>query len=257
MAWIEVHQSLRGNKKLSKLCELLSIRSEAHAIGYLVCLWMWALDNAPDGNLEGISDKIIINASAYKGTKKIYFVDALIESGFINRERALHNWLEYAGRLLERRKANADRMRVARRKAREESEALESDACGAHAGLPYPTIPNHTTEGKNNQSLAEYARERKRAERALSARLIWMESLPGICREACGAEAESLVYWLLNESGANDDQICCALEYMRMRHHEDNLRRPKEYVKSLIKDWKARGLFTREDIESNREQYLT
>jgi DNA replication protein DnaD len=44
---------------------------------------------------------------------------------------------------------------------------------------------------------------------------------------------------------------------MRTRHDEDNLRRPKEYVKSLIKDWKTRGLYTREDIESNREQYLT
>ena len=46
MAWIEVHQSLRGHKKL---------KCEAHAIGYLVCLWMWALDNAPDGNLEEIN----------------------------------------------------------------------------------------------------------------------------------------------------------------------------------------------------------
>jgi hypothetical protein len=259
MAWIEVHQSLRGNKKLLEFCELLNIKCEAHAVGYLVCLWLWALDNAPDGDLKGISNRIIAGAAAFRGEKKLIFVDALIESGFINRERALHNWLDYAGRLMERRRANAERMRAARRMAKGEDEARDPGACNARAGLPYPTEPNHTNltyEGMNNLSLADGARERKRAERALRVRAAWMENLPGLCRDACGDGAEGLVYWLLNESGANDDQICCAIEYMRARHLAGNLRKPREYIKALLKDWNAKDLYTMEGIRNNREDFF-
>ena len=315
MAWIEVHQSLRGNKKLSKFCELLNIKNEAHAIGYLVCLWMWAVDNSPDGNLEGINDNIIAQASSYRGLDKARFVDALIEAGFLDENCALHDWMDYAGRLIERRQVNADRMREARRKRKEESEALNENACDERAGLPYPTvpnptIPNPTTEGRtiNLQPLysaresgqaavvgadsisarpeeentcerkrvavvgagsisvdadsitarteADLALERKRAERARIARLIWMEGLPDLCRDACGDEAEYLVRWLLNDSGANDDQICLALEYMRVRHLAGNLRFPVKYIKALIKDWQDRGLVTTEAIRRDREEFF-
>ena len=262
MAWIEVHQSLRGHKKLSKLCELLNIKCEAHAVGYLVCLWMWALDNAPDGNLEGISDKIIINASSYNGTKKEIFVNSLIESGFLNEERALHDWFDYAGRLMEKRQVNAERMRAARRKAKEEKDVQTQDACGEREGLPYPTVPNRTqpdqtTEGRNNQQQLVYiTREQKQAKRAFWARLAWMEGLPDLCRDACGEDTESLVYWLLYGSGANDDQICCALEYMQKRHLAGDLRKPKEYVMALIKDWQDKGLDTADDIQKNREDFF-
>ena len=296
MAWIEVHQSLRGHKKLSKLCELLNIKCEAHAVGYLVCLWLWAVDNAPDGNLAGINDRIIANAAAFTREKKANFVGALMESGFLNKERALHDWLDYAGRLIERRQANTERMRAARRKAKEKTDVNEQGACDTCAGLPYPTVPNRTQpnqnlEGRNNNQqpgnsacaravgadsisapipdsitapdsksapVSVYiTREQKRAKRAFWSRIAWMEGLPSMCQDACGEDAAGLVNWLLFESGANDEQICSAFEYMQKRHLAGDLRKPMEYVMALIKDWQEKGLDTAEDIQRNREAFFS
>ena len=53
MAWIELHQSLPTHRKLGKLKRLLKIKTP-QAVGHLAMLWLWCIDNAPDGNLSGI-----------------------------------------------------------------------------------------------------------------------------------------------------------------------------------------------------------
>ena len=50
MAWMELHQSLPQNKKTLRLKRLLKIRTP-QAVGHLCMLWLWAIDNAPDGDL--------------------------------------------------------------------------------------------------------------------------------------------------------------------------------------------------------------
>ena len=56
MAWIEVHQALRGHKKTLSVRRELRLETEAQVIGHMVCLWMWALDNEPGGDLSGLDD---------------------------------------------------------------------------------------------------------------------------------------------------------------------------------------------------------
>ena len=56
MAWIELHQSLPQHRKLLALRDALGVRTPA-AIGHMCLLWLWALDNAPDGDLSALPAK--------------------------------------------------------------------------------------------------------------------------------------------------------------------------------------------------------
>ena len=51
MAWIESHQELRHHYKTKRLARELKV-TVAAAIGHLHCLWWWAIDFAPDGDLS-------------------------------------------------------------------------------------------------------------------------------------------------------------------------------------------------------------
>jgi hypothetical protein len=114
MAWIESHQSLGTHKKLFALCEKLKIK-RSEAIGILHLLWWWALDNAPDGDLSGVSDKVLAEVSGYIDGMSIrsgrrvdqrckQYGDALRSTGFIDSDGTLHDWHNYAGKLIEKRR---------------------------------------------------------------------------------------------------------------------------------------------------------
>ena len=53
MAWIELHQALPQHRKLLALRDALRLRTPA-ALGHMCLLWLWALDNAPDGDLSAL-----------------------------------------------------------------------------------------------------------------------------------------------------------------------------------------------------------
>ena len=119
--WIESHQSLRNHPKVKKAARIAGV-NEFEMIGRIHCLWWWALDYAPDGDLTNYSDDDIEAAVDWTGQPGL-FVRSMIECGFnghgglidvTQESREIHDWFEYAGKLLERRAANADRMREAR-----------------------------------------------------------------------------------------------------------------------------------------------
>lgn len=145
--WVESHQSLRNHPKVKKAARIAGI-NEFEMIGRLHCLWWWALDYAPDGNLTNYSDDDIEAAVDWQGQPGL-FARALIDCGFNGHgglinvtqdSREIHDWFDYAGKLLERRAANADRMREAR--------AMHvQNTSRARVGLPnQPNQPNQPTE---------------------------------------------------------------------------------------------------------------
>jgi len=86
------------------------------AIGLLHCLWWWALDYAPDGHLDRYDPLDIAIGAEWEGDPET-LLEALISCGFVDRREDglyLHDWMEYAGRLIERRRADAERKRAAR-----------------------------------------------------------------------------------------------------------------------------------------------
>ena len=106
MAWIEVHQSLREHRKLYSCADDLDIEPVL-LLGMLVSLWLWALDNTPDGGLDNISNRTIARATRWPEKKADQLMTALINNGWIDRSEsgglALHDWSEYGGKLTERR----------------------------------------------------------------------------------------------------------------------------------------------------------
>lgn len=54
MAWIEAHQELSNHRKIIRLKNLLKI-PKTEAIGTIMMLWWWSVDNAPSGDLSNIT----------------------------------------------------------------------------------------------------------------------------------------------------------------------------------------------------------
>jgi hypothetical protein len=97
MAWVAVYQQLLNHKKLRKFSKKLDV-SRHEAIGVLVSLWAWALDNTDKtGELEEVTKEDIAEAIFWKGdVKKLY--DALIKSEFLEEVDGkiyLHDWYDF------------------------------------------------------------------------------------------------------------------------------------------------------------------
>jgi hypothetical protein len=148
MAWIESHQSLRDHRKTKEFKRLLSIKTP-QAIGHLHLLWWWALDNAPDGNLNGINPADLSEVAEWSG-KPERFIEALKTAGFVDEDLHLHDWDDYAGKLITRRKANTERVREHRNALRNTNvtvtSPLRNGATVPNSTVPYSTQPNSTKE---------------------------------------------------------------------------------------------------------------
>lgn len=112
MAWIESHATLREHPKTKHLCRLLKLR-RWEGVGLLHFVWWWALDYAPEGDLSVWTDEDIADAVEWKREPAI-LIEALIAAGFLDEDRQIHDWYEFAERRIARRRANAERMRAKR-----------------------------------------------------------------------------------------------------------------------------------------------
>lgn len=135
-AWLESHQELREHPKTARLRRRLGV-SLPTAIGHLHLLWWWALDYAPSGHLSAYDPDVIADAAGWQDDPST-FVRALIGAGFLNDDMTIHDWDDYAGRLLDRREANAKRKRTARQTRR--AELLLQAASGGHPAGAMPDI---------------------------------------------------------------------------------------------------------------------
>lgn len=173
--WIQVYSNLIHHPKTTALADELGIRSadanpNAVAAGMLVSLWLWAAQNATDGDLSRCSDRAIAEAAEYK-KKPSAFVSALLQTRWLDESKKLHDWEQYASLLQDmndRQKANtAARVRRLRERRKQESavtvtpdveedvtqpeEPLNEDcnACNGYSNATVtlgnaPTLPNHT-----------------------------------------------------------------------------------------------------------------
>lgn len=120
MAYIEVRTTLPDHRKAKAAARELGMR-RPWLIGHLVCLWAWALDNVPlDGFIGGIADADLEEAAQWPEDRAGELVPALVDAGFIDDDaggRYLHDWEDYAGRLLKRREEDRAR-KAAERSAR-------------------------------------------------------------------------------------------------------------------------------------------
>ena len=126
MAWIELHQSLPQHRKLLALRDALGLRTPA-AIGHMCLLWLWALDNAPDGDLSALPAKQLAEICQYTGHRTGDLAAALRTSGFVDADGRLHDWGDYTGRLIDQRAASRERQRRRRARLRAAMEESKED----------------------------------------------------------------------------------------------------------------------------------
>ena len=163
MAFIESHQSLLTHRKTGRLMRALSI-SRLEAVGLLHALWWWSLDNAPEGVLAGIDVEDVAEGACWDREPQ-QLLDALVHAGFMDATDEgllLHDWMDYAGRLIEKRKSDAARKRAARTGS-DAGSGHPADVPRASGGRPadgagtlhYPTQPDTTAPKGNPVMIAE------------------------------------------------------------------------------------------------------
>ena len=146
MAWLQVHQTLKDHRKLFDAADELEI-TPPHMMGLLVSFWLWALDNAPKGDLAGITPRMIARAAQWDGEPE-KLAETLIRAGWIdeNEDGALeiHDWYEYAGKLIDQRQAEKERSARRRAAAASSSDDTPDDQTPT-AGQP-PADQNQAKE---------------------------------------------------------------------------------------------------------------
>lgn len=175
LAYIESHQTLRDHPKLKRLARMLGLK-RAHAVGHLHCLWWWALDYAQDGDVTHFADEDLADAAEWDGDPAA-FCRALEGcgvgggAGFLERTEddrlLLHDWWDYAGRLIDQRQKNAERMRQKRAGAHADAVSNEDSARATHVQRTFParagaTVPYQDT----NQDTDRETEQEQRAPEA-------------------------------------------------------------------------------------------
>ena len=160
MAWIESHQEMKDNPKTIRLARRLKIEVP-HAIGCLHCLWWWAISYAQDGTLYRYENLDIAYAMLWKGDPD-ELIEALKAERFLDVDEqglVIHDWWDYAGKLLEKRRSDSERKKnyaaasaTAPRNGRGISAETSRTADGTETGqngnstVPYSTVHNNTVK---------------------------------------------------------------------------------------------------------------
>jgi DnaD/phage-associated family protein len=216
-------------------------------------LWLWALDNAQDGDLSGFSPDEIAEVMEWTGKDPQKLINALIESGFLDDSMNIHNWHEYAGRLIEKRKTDAERKRTSRRKSdscpqdvRETSDVLPRDGAGNR------TLPYLTNSSRSSYNACARENEGPEAEKidpkkeALSQTMTYfMDNINHSPSSVCTQQ----IIEYTDIFGA--DMI---IEAMRIA--QDDNKRQWSYVHGILRQWEANGIHTIADVERERAEHM-
>lgn len=128
-----MYSNLPRHPKVSRLADELGLTSsqcspDAVAVGILVSLWTWAVQNAYDGDISRCSVRGIADACTWK-KKPEALVKALRAAGWLDDDMRLHDWEEYAVLLMdaedEKRVKTKERVKRYRQKKRNAEERQE------------------------------------------------------------------------------------------------------------------------------------
>jgi hypothetical protein len=144
-AWIELHQAVWTHRKTFELASLLGVE-DTYAAAHVIRLWSWALDNAPDGDLSHLSSRAVAYGAGWRGSAETLLA-ALVNVGWLNADHTIHDWHEYAGRLVERRRQDAERKRESRGHPADVRGMSNGTAAGVRRTVPDRTVPDLNRTG--------------------------------------------------------------------------------------------------------------
>jgi DnaD/phage-associated family protein len=236
LAWIELHQSLWTHKKTIMLAAELDI-PDMLAAAHIARLWTWALDNAPNGDLTGLPNRVVAVGAGWTGDPDA-FVNALIRAGWLDREDdrlMIHDWHDYAGRLIEKREQDRERKRKSRGRHADVTRTNE----GSHADVQRNlTVPNHTIPDINTPTTTNARDEEKDA-----------QVFRVFEQEGFGTLSSVLVDDLRDMIDTYSAEWVIRAMHEAVRSGKRNLR----YARAILKRWKNEGIDTPWEVKRNAE----
>lgn len=271
MAWIESNQEVGRHPKTKKLARLLDI-SVVTAVGHLHYLWWWALDFAQDGLLSKYDESDISEACVWEGDAK-FFVDMLVKSGYVDVTDDglfIHDWFDYAGRIVTQREITKDKTRERVKKYREKvSKSCNADvtrysnACNADVTpcnattVPYPTVPYPTLpiNNNNNNAREEFPAEKEPHEVTTMAigtsAINWAEKNWG--RMLSPGESGEIVAWC-DEFSTRGSQESDAVVVEALKQCDYASVRNVKYLRAVLTDWREAGVLTVANVEARETE---
>lgn len=163
MAWVSAHEGVRDHPKTRALSRKLQC-SRHEAIGILVTLWLWGLNNADrEGNVMNATADDIADGIMYRGQSTgqtaqeaaEHLMDSLISSGWIDVAEdghfILHDWDVWQDqwyKALDKRAKEAERKRK-QRQSGEESGQSEGQDVGQSEGQDDGTSEHNRNLNRN------------------------------------------------------------------------------------------------------------
>lgn len=126
--WIESQVTIGAHPKTKKLARHLEV-SVPTAVGHLHLLWHFAVEYARDGDLSKHDPEDVAIAAGWDGDPQV-FLEELRGCGWLDDDLSVHDWADYAGRLIEQQERDAER----KRKWREQRRGRDADAGGDATG---------------------------------------------------------------------------------------------------------------------------
>lgn len=164
--WLELHQEMPRHKKTLALARLLRV-DRRYAIGLMIDLWTWGLDNADrEGSLTGMTKEDIALALDWPTKKAAELLKALIDAGWLEQHGetyVLHDWSDYTGKLSDKRELkrqqDRDRQRKRREKLRDNPSKSDDDKRDGHAecGATSHEYHNDVTRDITHKSRVNHA----------------------------------------------------------------------------------------------------
>lgn len=265
MAWIELHQELREHKKLFACADELKV-GRMQMVGMLVSLWLWALDNAQDGSLEGISNRTIARVCDWSDKKADALIAALCKTGWLDKHDGayhIHDWFDYAGKLMESRKKDRERKRSRKKESDRNSDGIppeqprNSAATVHYSTVQYPTVPNNCG-GDGGECAREATAEELRSIGltpgvycGITGTVVrQVKHLTGALiadREPCAADFRNVFMRLLIEGGTATKDSCELLQYAFETAEAAGHKGDWAYINGVLDKLASRGITTTKD----------
>ena len=281
--WVQVYSNLPHHPKIARLADELGLSSAAvgmdtMAVGIVVSLWAWAIQNAYTGDLTDISDRVIAEACRWKKRPET-LVKALIAAGWIDADRHIHDWEEYSVLLLdaedERRQKTAERVRRYRNKKKSAADVTGNanvTVTGNASDTPSnaPTIPYHTIPVISPPTYAPAgacAREEPAAEITPAMRALAAASGNQEMAEGADPGLAKVMSFFLNRINATPsmtaieelgdfakamepDVIIAAMNYALDEH-----KTTWSYIRGTLRGYQGRGIRTMGDLQRANDEY--
>ena len=250
MAWVSVHQQIRDHRKLRDLYRTLGVNRQ-EALGILVLLWTWAIDNVDNyGKLLSVTLEDICLAAYWTGDQnKLY--TALRDTGWIDEidgEMYLHDWYDFNKPFYDfREKKEKDKLRKREglsteipRKVAGNSTESSGEFQASQPQSPSPAQspkPSHSPAAKN--SLPQLLNDENVKRIVQLFKDCSMGEINGIISESINDIADNYPMELVEE----------AFRLAGLKNA-----RSISYPNKILQNWKAKGITTIEGAKAEQKE---